>query len=132
MSSSKISLEYIWLDADNNFRSKVKVIDNKNTNNNPHNTFSVSDLEIWNFDGSSTGQAKGNDSEIFIKPYKMFVSWNINYYYVFCECYYPNGEPHKSNTRKKAVDFFNQSHIKNISIKFINSRNINHIFVRII
>jgi len=59
-------LEYIWLDSNNNPRSKTKVSKNKL----PYHidTFTcedlLSNLDLWNFDGSSTGQATTEDSEI--------------------------------------------------------------------
>ena len=56
---NKTILEYIWTDINNNFRSKVKV---ENYGNYLYPT--VESLEIWNFDGSSTGQAYGHNSEI--------------------------------------------------------------------
>ena len=30
------------------------------------------DLPLWNFDGSSTGQAEGSNSDCYIKPVAMF------------------------------------------------------------
>lgn len=30
------------------------------------------ELPVWNFDGSSTGQAKGEDSDVYIKPVAIF------------------------------------------------------------
>lgn len=33
---------------------------------------SVDDLPIWNYDGSSTGQAPGKDSEVYLKPVRIF------------------------------------------------------------
>ena len=53
-------LEYIWLDGWNNFRSKVKVIDKTITD--------ISDVPLWNYDGSSTYQSESKDSEIILKP----------------------------------------------------------------
>ena len=53
------TLEYIWLGGNYNLRSKTKVVhsDEKPT---------LESLEHWNYDGSSTGQAEGNDSEVII------------------------------------------------------------------
>ncbi len=53
-------LEYIWLDGWNNLRSKVKVIDKTITD--------ISDVPLWNYDGSSTYQSESKDSEIILKP----------------------------------------------------------------
>ena len=32
----------------------------------------VSDLKVWNYDGSSTGQADGHNSEVLLKPRAIF------------------------------------------------------------
>lgn len=104
-------LEYIWLDADNNFRTKVKTTQKKDVN--------LETLEQWDFDGSSTGQASGHDSEVIIKPYSYIVDNDKNnYYYVFCECYNPKGSPHKTNTRNMAFQFFEQYNIKALEPMF--------------
>jgi glutamine synthetase len=59
-----VMAEYIWLDAHQVPRSKTKVMTARPTK--------VSDCPIWNYDGSSTEQAAGNDSEINIKPRALF------------------------------------------------------------
>lgn len=55
--------EYIWLDHNNNFRSKTRVIHTP--------TKELTGLPIWNYDGSSTKQAEGKSSEVFLKPVKV-------------------------------------------------------------
>lgn len=60
----------------------------------------------WNFDGSSTNQAPGEDSEVIIKPRAIYPDPfrggdNIM---VMCDCYKPNGEPLKGNTRKECAE----------------------------
>ena len=32
----------------------------------------VSDLPVWNFDGSSTGQAEGGNSDVYLHPVALF------------------------------------------------------------
>ena len=32
----------------------------------------MSDLKVWNYDGSSTGQADGHNSEVLLKPRAIF------------------------------------------------------------
>lgn len=56
--------EYIWLDASSNFRSKTRILD--------LNDFCFSDIPIWNYDGSSTGQAEVENSEMLLLPLTYF------------------------------------------------------------
>ena len=98
-------LEYIWLDSDNEFRSKTKVIHQD----------SIISFPIWNYDGSSTGQAIGTDSEIFLKPVAEFKdpfrsneSDDIKYYLVLCETFDKTGKPLNNNYRSNAVETHNK------------------------
>merc|ERR1719398_386302 len=59
-----VMAEYVWLDANQVPRSKTKVMTARPTK--------VSDCPIWNYDGSSTEQAEGNNSEINIVPRAIF------------------------------------------------------------
>jgi glutamine synthetase len=56
--------EYVWLDAHQVPRSKTKTMTAR--------PVKVSDLGVWNYDGSSTEQAEGHNSEINIKPRAIF------------------------------------------------------------
>jgi len=59
-----VMAEYVWLDAHQNPRSKTKVMTARPTK--------VSDLADWNYDGSSTEQAEGHNSEINIVARALF------------------------------------------------------------
>jgi glutamine synthetase len=58
--------EYIWLDIDGKTRSKTMVIDSS-----LNEFITPSQLPVWNYDGSSTGQAKGKNTEINLYPIKI-------------------------------------------------------------
>ena len=65
----------------------------------------------WNYDGSSTGQAEGFDSEIMLKPVKLFLYDPFRSgcdLLAWCETYFPNGEPTLSNKRPYASKIFDQ------------------------
>lgn len=94
----KISLvEYIWLDGcapTRQIRSKARVVGL------PENP-SVSDFPQWSFDGSSTNQAEGHDSDCLLEPV-YFVSDPVRgegNYLVVAEVLNSDGTPHVSNSR---------------------------------
>lgn len=101
-------LEYIWLDGYEtpNLRSKVKVIP-YDLSLQASDVTKVPDLccvPEWTFDGSSTNQADGHKSDCVLKPVKVFYSEKesndiASKFYVLCEVYSSNGQPHPSNTR---------------------------------
>jgi len=104
-------LEYIWLDADGNPRSKTKVMNNPPESLIHHGNIKVSQLPSWNYDGSSTGQALGNDSEVILKPCAIFndpFRGQKNTKLVLCDTYLPNDDPHPTNTRYHANKLFNK------------------------
>ena len=93
--------EYIWIDGHEptaNLRSKTKILSNA--------VSSVADLPSWGFDGSSTLQAEGTDSDCMLKPVwfcKDPLRGGDNVL-VMNEVYNPDGSPHKSNTRTPLVE----------------------------
>ncbi|CAN6463427.1 unnamed protein product [Victoria cruziana] len=67
-----------------------------------------SDLPKWNFDGSSTGQAPGDDSEVIICPQAIFKDpfRRGNNILVMCDTYTPAGSPIPTNKRCEAAGIF--------------------------
>jgi glutamine synthetase len=105
-----VTLEYIWLDASNEFRSKTKIMKISPAYNTPILDY----VPMWNYDGSSTGQATGTDSEVFLKPVVLFrdpfrdqdvLSKNANYL-VWCDVLDKNNVPLKNSFRQHAVNTF--------------------------
>jgi len=96
-------LEYIWIDGNSGLRSKTRVHKGE--------AF-LSEFPVWNYDGSSTGQASGDDSEVFIKPCSLYndpFRPKGENYLVMCDTYLPDGTPHPTNTRVNAVNIFNKN-----------------------
>jgi glutamine synthetase len=99
-------IEYIWLGGSDEFRSKVKCIRNNKK------FLIIDDIGIWNYDGSSTGQAITSNSEIILKPVQLYKDKsNENYYYVLCETFrYENEKlvPLVNNYRNKLKELENK------------------------
>ena len=98
--TGKVQAEYIFIDADGDVRSKCRTVDSKKA--------TVAQLPDWNYDGSSTEQAPGEDSEVIMKPKAVFKDPfrggdNI---LVLTDTYTPGGTPLPTNTRKPAMDIF--------------------------
>lgn len=97
--------EYVWVDADGNTRSKTRTLPVAKTEK-------VESLPKWNFDGSSTGQAPGDDSEVILRPCRIFKdpfrprSDGVHNILVMCDTYTPAGEPLASNSRAFAAESF--------------------------
>ena len=103
-------LEYVWLDAEGGMRSKSKVLYENHAKN-------VSDCQIWNFDGSSTNQAKTESSDVFLKPVRLYndpFRKEVNAKIVLCECYddLECKKPNKFNRRLNLVKVFENNKIE--------------------
>jgi glutamine synthetase len=99
---TKYKLEYIWLDGYKpvpNLRGKTQIKE--------FDTFpSLEELPLWGFDGSSTEQAEGSNSDCVLKPVAVFPDGDrTNGVLVMCEVMMPDGvTPHPSNTRAGILD----------------------------
>ena len=89
--------EYIWLDGTKPcalLRSKTRVLE-------PNNNVTLDCFPEWGFDGSSTNQATGDNSDCILKPVS-FINNTFDgddHYLVMCEVFDRNDQPHPSNTR---------------------------------
>jgi len=92
---TRVQALYIWIDGSGEgLRSKTKTLESVPK--------SISDLPIWNYDGSSCYQAEGSNSDTYLHPVKMYKDpfrggHNIM---VMCETYKYNKEPTETNNRK--------------------------------
>ena len=96
----KSKLEYIWLDGykpTQSLRSKTRVeTDFGGT---------LEECPMWSFDGSSTLQASGDDSDCLLKPVAIFPDPDrANAYLVMTEVLNADGTPHESNGRATIDD----------------------------
>lgn len=109
MHNNFIICEYIWIDNDNNIRSKTKnipldeLLDNEEIKrfniearkifiSNPSNFIiencNIKLFPLWNFDGSSTNQSTGDNTEVMLRPLKCYKHPFDNYnLIILCDCF---------------------------------------------
>jgi len=91
--------EYIWIDGTEptaRLRSKTKIV---------ADDVAHGDLPIWGFDGSSTNQAPGDNSDCVLRPVAVFPDpiRGGDDILVMCEVLLTDMTPHATNTRAKAA-----------------------------
>ncbi|KAH8920470.1 putative GLN1-glutamate--ammonia ligase [Atractiella rhizophila] len=104
--NGKVQAEYVWIDGDGGLRCKTTTLDSAPK--------SIADLKEWNFDGSSTGQAQGHDSDVYLRPAAVFKDPfrrgdNI---LVLAETYNADGTPNRTNYRYSAKKVMDQPETK--------------------
>ena len=93
MSEMKI-YEYIWLDGyqpEPSLRSKIKTTEDESP-------------PVWAFDGSSTQQAEGGNSDCLLLPVQTYDNPLFSDYLVMCQVETGEHETHPSNTRVAASE----------------------------
>ena len=118
--------EYIWISGKNthkDIRGKTRVLRGPLPPLDASALTNLSPAELtpffpqWSFDGSSTDQAKGENTEIIIEAVRAFlhpfprsgadVSMRLNRFLVLCQCFTPDGKDFTPcNTRCLADDVF--------------------------
>ncbi|MEM9257950.1 MAG: glutamine synthetase beta-grasp domain-containing protein [Pseudomonadota bacterium] len=89
--------EYIWIDGSTptqQVRSKTRVVK-------VPDQARASDFPTWSFDGSSTGQAAGDNSDCLLLPVRIYKDpiRGPRNYLVLCEVTNADGSEHRSNQR---------------------------------
>jgi glutamine synthetase len=98
---------YVWIDGSGeHLRAKTRTL--------PGEPKAACDLPWWNFDGSSTGQAEGSNSDVYLKPVAM---WPDPFRggknkLVLAETYSYKKEPNMTNHRSKCEETMNK--VKNL------------------
>jgi len=98
-------LEYIWIGGKDELRSKIRVMKQGTIFD------SCSDVPDWNFDGSSTNQTVGDQTEVLLKPVAIFdhpLSRCVDKL-VLCDTYDVLGAPLVNNHRVWANEKFNKA-----------------------
>ena len=107
MSNRQVIAEYIWLGGNGELRSKTKVLHDVT-----FRSLEPKQFPMWNYDGSSTAQAEGLNSELKLKPVAIYMNpfqqrtRMANNFLVLCETLDKNDKPLSTNTRAHAAEIF--------------------------
>lgn len=105
---NKVIAEYVWIGGTGmDLRNKTRIIEDKSS------ISSLDEIPSWSFDGSSTKQAPGSDSEVLLKPVK-YVPCPIrrdNHIIVLCECFDSDWNPIPTNRRSFARKVFEEKSV---------------------
>jgi len=111
-------VEYVWQDHNQNFRSKTRVLHD--------HSVKQDGIPMWNYDGSSTKQAEGSNSEVFLHPVKLCFDpfrRGDNAYIVLCDTWLVDKQEsklkdtllyisHPDNSRARASLIFDTKEIQ--------------------
>ena len=106
---TRVQAMYIWIDGSGEgIRCKTKTLE--------FEPMVPEDLPIWNFDGSSTGQAAGANSDVYLHPVAIFKDpfRRGKNKLVLCETYQFDHKPTKTNKRKSCGEIMTKAKVSSV------------------
>ncbi|XP_050739427.1 glutamine synthetase [Eriocheir sinensis] len=101
---NKCQAMYVWVDGTGeHLRSKTRTLH--------FIPKKPEELPEWNFDGSSTGQAEGSNSDVYLRPVAMYRDpFRLgDNKLVLCETYKYNKKPTETNNRRDCLEVMNRA-----------------------
>lgn len=95
---NRVQVMYVWIDGlGEGLRAKTRTLDFE-----PHKT---SELPIWNYDGSSTMQAEGSNSDVYMHPQRIYKDpfRGGSNKLVLCDTYQYDGRATETNKRRSCA-----------------------------
>ena len=82
----------------------------------------ISELPIWNYDGSSTGQAEGKNSDTYLTPVAMYKDpfRGGNNKLVLCETFKYDKTPTETNKRKECNEIMEKAKVRYNTLKNVS------------
>ena len=104
-----IIAEYIWIGGEGELRSKARTLEVSDGSFITSPT--IDNIPSWDYDGSSTKQAKGNISEVILQPQAIFKCpfRKGNNILVLCDTWDSTEKPLPNNYRHRAKQFFDKN-----------------------
>ena len=103
----RVMVQYVWIDGTGqHLRCKTRTVDFEPT--------LPQDVPVWNYDGSSTGQATGKNSDTYLHPVAMFKDpfRGGKNKIVLCETYKYDHKPCETNRRKTCNQAMQRKEVK--------------------
>ena len=106
--TTTLIVEYVWIDGNNKTRSKTRIIPGTLIPGQEENGLAFH-IDLWNYDGSSTGQSESKNSDILLLPRNIFPdpfntdTSTYKYFLCICETFNIDGTPHPTNNRSKLL-----------------------------
>ena len=111
-SNGLVMAQYVWIDGTGeHLRCKTRTLERE--------PVLLTDVPVWNFDGSSTGQATGKNSDTYLHPVAIFRDpfRGGKNKIILCETYKYDHKPCETNRRKTCNQVMQKAKVSHYSFQ---------------